>query len=408
MENNKIVSPILRKLYDVLQAGRVGALEVFWKEIEKNGSPLIEKIEGDDENYMVTLIWKATERTDDVCAIGEMFGYDEENTKFEQLLDTNLWYRTWRRRGDAQSVYFFVVKEREGQEWEECDFRVDLLNPNKYVCIEDEKYPDECYLLSKEESYVSLPEFKENIWTIEKEDVPKGKLELFNDFESKILNNKRRVWVYTPAAYSNNEEPYGLAIFTDGWEYVHISKAPIVIDNLIAEGKIPPMCAVFIETQEERDIELTCSDKFIDFLIEEILPWMHEKYNITRNREKNVIVGFSYGGLTANYTALKHPEMFAKVFCHSGGLYWKVEGDENERGLILREYEENEKLPLDFYVTFGEFEKEAEKHYKANLEFVKILERKGYNFKYEEFMGGHTYMDVKINLAKGLMHLLGI
>ncbi|MGH4124139.1 MAG: alpha/beta hydrolase [Clostridium sp.] len=408
MGNSKIVSLILRVLHDDLQGGREEALEVFWENIEKNGSPLIEKIEGDDENYMVTLLWKATGPIDNVCAIGEMFGYDEENNKFEQLLDTNLWYRTWRRRGDAQSVYFFVVKEREGQEWDDCDFRVDPHNPNKYVCIEDEKYPDECYLISKEESYVSLPEFKESIWTIEKEDVPKGKLELFNDFESKILNNKRRVWVYTPAAYSNNEEPYGLAIFTDGWEYVHISKAPIVIDNLIAEGKIPPMCAVFIETQEEREIELTCSDKFVDLITKEILPWMHEKYNITKDREKNVIVGFSYGGLTANYTALKHPEIFAKVFCHSGGLYWKAEGDENERGLILREYEKKERLPLDFYVTFGEFEKEAEKHYKANLEFVKILERKGYNFKYEEFMGGHTYMDVKINLAKGLMHLLGI
>jgi enterochelin esterase-like enzyme len=407
MGNSKIVSPILRKLNDDLKGGRVEALELFWKDIEKNGAPLIEKIEGDDENYMVTLLWKATEPIDNVCTIGEMFGWDTDNTKFQQLLETNLWYRTWKKSGDAQSVYFFIVNEREGQEWDDFDFRMDPLNPNKYVCVEDEKYPDECYLAFKEESYVSLPKFKENIWTIKKEDVPKGKLELFNDFESKILNNKRRVWVYTPATYSQSNEPYGLALFTDGWEYVHISNAPIVFENLIAEGRIPPMCAVFIETNEDRDTELTCSDKFVDFIEEEILPWLGERYNITGDREKNVIAGFSWGGLTANYIALKHPGIFGKVFCHSGGLYWKAEGDENERGLILREYEENEKLPLDFYVTFGEFEKESEKHYKANQDFVKILEHKGYNFKYEEFMGGHTYMDVKINLANGLMYLLG-
>ena len=408
MEDSKIVSLILRKLYDDLQGGRIEALEAFWKEIETNESPLIEKVQGDDENYMVTLLWKETEPIDNVSVIGEMFGMDTEDTRFEQLLDTNLWYRTWKRRGNAQSVYFFVVNEREGQEWNDLDFRMDPLNPNRYVCIKDVKYPAECYLAHEEESYVSLPKFKENIWTIEKEDIPKGKLELFNDFESKILNNTRRVWVYTPATYSDSNEPYGLAVFTDGWEYVHIPKVPIVFDNLIAEGKIPAMCAIFIDTKEDRDIELTCSDKFVDFIAEEILPWLRERYNITGDREKSVIAGFSWGGLTANYIAFKHPEIFGKVFCHSGGLYWKAEGDENERGFILREYEENEKLPLDFYVTFGEFEKESEIHYKANQDFVKILEGKGYNFKYEEFMGGHTYMDVKINLANGLMHLLGI
>lgn len=407
MINDKIVSPILKQLYNDLQEGREEVLEGFWKDVEKKGTPLIEKIEGDNEYYMVTLVWKATSPIDNVCVIGEMFGWDTKDTKLEQLLNSNLWYRTWKIRGNAHSVYFFIINEHEGQEWNQLDFRLDQFNSNKHVCIEDEKKPGEFYLAFKEESYVRLPEFKENIWTIEKEDVLKGKLELFDDFESKILNNKRRVWVYTPANYSNRDKPYGLAVFTDGWEYVHVSKAPIVFDNLIAEGKISPMCAVFIDSNEDRSIELTCCDKFIDFLMEEIIPWMNDKYNISKDRKKNVIVGFSYGGLTANYVALKHPEIFSKVFCHSGGLYWKAKDDKNDRGFILRKYEESEKLPIDFYVTFGEFEKESEEHFKANKDFIKILESNGYSFKYEEFMGGHTFIDVKINLANGLMYLLG-
>ena len=32
---------------------------------------------------------------------------------------------------------------------------------------------------------------------------------------------------------------------------------------------------------------------------------------------------------------------------------------------------------------------------------------KGYSYKYKEFMGGHTYMDAKIEFADGLIHLLG-
>lgn len=402
-----IESPIIRKLYEELKEGKLHALDMFWNEVEKNGAPLIEKIEDDEENFLVTPLWRAVEPIDNVCVIGEMFGMDTDDTKFEHLLNTDLWYRTWKVRGDAQSVYCFVINDSEKLEWDDLDFRLDPFNKDKYICIEDEKLPDDYYLMLKEESLVSLPNVKENEWTIEKDDTSKGKVQLFDNFESKILNNKRRVWVYTPSGYDKNGEPYGLAVFTDGWEYVNVTKTPIVLDNLIAAGKIPPMCAVFIETHDNRDTELTCSEDFSDFLTEEVIPWIHENYNITRDREKNLLGGFSYGGLTSAFIGLKHPDLFRNLLCQSSAFYWRPKNDKNEKGLILRDYEKSPKLPLNFYVTFGEFEKEAEEHYKANIDFANILESKGYNFEYKEFIGGHTNMDVTIELANGLMYLLG-
>lgn len=271
----------------------------------------------------------------------------------------------------------------------------------------DEKYPEEYYLMLKEESFISLPNFRGNKWIVKKKHTARGKVQLFDDFESKILNNKRRIWVYTPYNYDRISEPYGLAVFTDGWEYVHVTKTPIVMDNLIATGKIPPICAIFIETHDDRDTELTCSEAFSKFLTEEVIPWIHENYNIARDREKNLLGGFSYGGLTSAFIGLNHPDLFRNLLCQSSGFYWKPENDKSEEGLILREYQKSPKLPLNFYLTFGEFEKEAKEHYKANVDFANILKTKGYNFEYKEFMGGHTNMDVTIELANGLMNLLG-
>lgn len=408
MENNqKIISPRIQKLDEKLKIDKYKAVEEFWDEVRENGSPIIEKIEGDDKNYLVTVVWKECEPVDRMAVFGEMFGMDSENTQLEKLEGTDLWHRTWKVRGDAQSLYMFIVNEKEGQEWDDFDFRMDPFNPNKYVCIDDEKNPDSYYLLCKEESYVSLPDFKEKSWTIEKEDVPRGKVELIEDFESKILNNKRRIWVYTPSGYNKDSEPMGLAIFTDGWEYVHVTKVITTFDNLIAEGKIPAMCAVFIESNDDRDKELTCSEKFTQFVMNELLPWVKTNYNIKNDESKNLISGFSYGGLIAAFIAFKYPEVFPKVLCQSGGMYWKEKGDDNEKGLILRMYENGVKQPLDFYMTFGEFEKESKRHYKANKDFAKILIDKGYSIEYREFNGGHTYTDLDIELGNGILYLLG-
>lgn len=70
-------------------------------------------------------------------------------------------------------------------------------------------------------------------------------------------------------------------------------------------------------------------------------------------------------------------------------------------------YENGLKLPLDFYMTFWEFEKEAQKHYKTNLDFTKILKDKGYNLHYKEFYGGHTFTDIDMELGNEIVYLLG-
>ncbi|EQB88019.1 enterochelin esterase family protein [Clostridium punense] len=405
MNTVKVDSPRLRKLYEDIKINKEESLQLFWEEVKENGAPLIEEIEGDNENCLVTLLWREVEPIDNIRVIGEIFGMDPDFTKFYRMAGTDLHFRSWKVNKGAHGVYIFILNGEDNQDWSEFNFVVDPLNPQRYVCIEDDKNP-EPYLLCKEESYIALPDYKENNWTIEEPQVNKGKVEVIEDFESSILNNKRRIWMYTPASYDKNSNPCSLAIFTDGWHYVHVTKVITILDKLISKGEISPVCVAFIEAVD-RDTELTCSEKFSDLVTKELLPFIYEKYNVTRLAESTLIGGFSYGGLNASFIGAKYPEIFGKVFCQSGAMYWTYEEDENQKGKIIQMYQEGHKLPLDFYMTFGEYEKDAIVHYNANKEFAKLLEDKGYTYKYKEFLGSHTYMDLDMELANGFKFLLG-
>lgn len=401
MDNLKIESPIIEKLYKDININKEAALKNFWYDVEKNGAPIIEKIDDDEENCLVTLVWRETQPVDNIRVIGEIFGTDPDFTKFYRLEGTDLLYRTWKAPKNAHCFYIFVIDGEDEQDWDEFTFAADPLNPHKYTCVDYDKDP-EPYLICKEESYVALPDYKVNEWTIEDVAAPKGKVQVFEDFKSNVLNNTRRIWMYTPAGYDKNSEPCPLTIFTDGWHYVHVTKIITVLDNLIAKGEIPPTCVSFIETVNNREEELTCCDKFSEFLTEEVLPWIYENYNVTHDREKTVIAGFSYGGLNAAFIGLKHSEIFSKVFCQSASLFY-----ETKNGKLIECYKNTDKLPLDFFMSFGEYEKEAEEHYGSTKEFVSILESKGYTYKYEEFLGAHHYDDLNMELANGFKYLLG-
>lgn len=180
----KIISPRIQNLCDELKINREDSLNKFWSEIIKNGGPIIEKSEKNSEDYLVTIVWRECEPTDKVAVIVEAFGFDTEQTQLEKLQGTELWYRTWELNGSTKSLYMFVINERYEEEWADLDLRIDPLNPNKYECVEDEKNKGKYYILSKEQSYVYLSNYKEKDWTIEKDNIPKGKIELIEDFES--------------------------------------------------------------------------------------------------------------------------------------------------------------------------------------------------------------------------------
>lgn len=396
-------SSFIKKLYEDIESGEVNALNKFWESVEKVNTPLIEAIENDTENMLITVLWRDCGGIAKISVIGEFFGFDPDESRLSKIENTDVWYKSFVCPSNVRSLYLFSINDNNDQEWSEIDLRIDPLNPKQYRCPKDDENPEKCAILRELESVLEMPKAKEKKFIKELNNDVKGKLDLYR-FESKVLNNVRRVWVYTPQNY-HEAKNYGIAIFLDGWEYINIIKAPTIIDNLILDNLIPPICALFIESTEERDIELACHKPFTDFLTEEILPWMSGKYNITKNTEETIVAGFSFGGLAACYAALTNPERFGKVLAQSPYLSWKPEDGEDE--WIIREFESRPKLPIDFYLDIGTFELRWTYISDSMVKMTHVLGSKGYNLKSNIFTGGHVYTDWQDTVADGLINLIG-
>jgi len=86
------LSPRLAALQDRLKSGDRGALDRFWKEIEKKGTPIIEPAPDSDRDVLVTMVWRAREETRNVF----VFRLGDVSKPMARLLETDLWYKTFR------------------------------------------------------------------------------------------------------------------------------------------------------------------------------------------------------------------------------------------------------------------------------------------------------------------------
>lgn len=102
---------------------------------------------------------------------------------------------------------------------------------------------------------------------------------------------------------------------------------PHILDNMIAEHRLPMMVAVMIgngggDAQGcERGLEYdTMSGKFAEFIEEEVLPEVekHCQIKLTKDPEGRATMGSSSGGAAALAMAWYHPEWYHRVISYSG------------------------------------------------------------------------------------------
>ena len=140
-------------------------------------------------------------------------------------------------------------------------------------------------------------------------------------------------------------------ILFDGWAYANLIPTFSILDNLLAAGRIPPMVVVMPDSldAEIRMQELIFHPPFNDFLVKELIPWIHKNYRVTSDPQKTVVGGASAGGLAAAYAAFEHPEIFGNVIAQSGAFAFGFLGDE-EPEWLARQFADNEKRPINFYI----------------------------------------------------------
>ncbi|MFW9799859.1 MAG: alpha/beta hydrolase-fold protein [Candidatus Thorarchaeota archaeon] len=415
--HDTLVSPKLRLLRQELDGGNMDALEAFWQEVASQGTPLIEPIEGDQTQSLVTFLWRADRELNGVAVISLLTGLVDN--KLTRMLDTDLWYGTWKAANDLRATYQFEPIDPEVQPVDEEDmlarfsrYRHDPLNPLTFVFERDEEDPSGFELIR---SVLELPEAVSQAWIEPRDEVPKGKVELHR-FRSEILNNERRVWVYTPPGYSTDEnEPYGMVVLFDGLAYVDYVPTPTILDNMIDADLVPPMVAVFPDSldMETRIRELVLHSPFNDFLVKELVPWVRANFHVSDNPKNVVVGGSSAGGLAAAFAALEHPEVFGNVLSQSGAFSFSRPGEEGHEWLT-RQFAAREKLPLRFHLDAGSLETkslrpmgDAPNLILANRNLRDTLKEKGYNVRHHEFSGGHDYISWRGTFSDGLQYLIG-
>lgn len=405
-----LASPRLTALRHDLATGKPAALERFWKRIAEEGTPLVEPVEGKADEVLVTFLWRGGDETRSVVVVASPsdLGTEEgiEAAKMSRLSGTDVWYRSRRMRADARFGYALSVNDSlvplaEATEKEEEErwaaLRPDPLNPRKA--------PEPLASLAE------LPAAPKQPWIVPRPEVPAGRIEEHR-FRSERLGNERIVRIYTPPGYDPQGPPLGLLVLLDGRTYSSDIPGPIILDNLLAAGRIPPMVAVFVAnpSAEARVQEMSCHPPFTEFLARELIPWVRRGYRVTADPTKTAIAGSSLGGLAAAFAAMKHPDVFGNVLSLSGSFYWKPP-EEIEFEWLARQLATGPKLPLRFYLEAGLMEDRQRPAgpslLASNRHLRTVLQAKGYAVEYREFNGGHSILNWRGSLADGLLALFG-
>lgn len=148
----------------------------------------------------------------------------------------------------------------------------------------------------------------------------------------------RIVSVYVPPQYGAVPERLPVVYVQDGDELFSpdISDVLLRLERLFASGQLEPLLLVGIDPKERRDEytpwpakKLTADfndfggegPAYLSFVVEELKPFIEERYRTRSGPGNTGIIGASLGGLISMFAAYEHPGVFGKIGSISGS-YW--------------------------------------------------------------------------------------
>lgn len=240
------------------------------------------------------------------------------------------------------------------------------------------------------------PEWTPHPDAVQSDEVPHGTVEQMPGWESKLFAGTIRDWsIYVPAQHKT-EEPAALMIFQDGERLRDVKgkwRIPIVFDNLIARGDMPPTIAVFINPGHDMSRPLQnnrfsnrsyeydgLGDRYVRFLLEEIVPEVEKRYRISQDPEMRAIGGSSSGAICAFTAAWEHPDAFHKVYS-SVGSFTNLRGGNVYPALVRK----TEPKPLRIYMadTSGDVDNAFGSWPWANQRMASALRYMGYDVRFD-------------------------
>ena len=372
------------------QADQRQAADQLFTELMSAGYPHFE-----DERTAV-LLYKG--KVKHVSAIGDMRSWAEESA-FTRIEDSDLFYLLLSLEKDARLEYLI---QTDG----DSEPRPDPLNP--YI-VHNGFGPNSELAMP---GYQRIPAFNEYIYgkkggyqRVEKWLTPPG-----------ILPYEHDIYVYLPKTYNKQTDGYATLYIQDGRDYIEFALTTVLLDELIASQQIKPLMAVFINPpnrhlpdEPNRMTEYGLNDDYVNYIADELVPFIDKKYNTKANRENRLVLGDSFGGLISTYVPFLRPDVFRLGYSQSG-----YQSFQNDR--IIKVYQSAPNKDIRLFVDVGTYETvvgagmlpDAETDFlAANRRFEGELKEKKYDYIYHEYPEGHTWGNWRAHLADALKYFFG-
>ena len=169
------------------------------------------------------------------------------------------------------------------------------------------------------ESGIEIPAHDADFYAMK--EVPHGNVQQVY-FYSKSTNTHRRAFVYTPPTYGKDKKKYPVLYLQHGWgedetAWSNQGHANLIMDNLIAEGKIEPFIIVMTYgmTNDVRfgHINQFTAKEFETVLVDELIPYIDSNFRTLADKKHRAMAGLSMGGFETRLITLRRVQLLRTI-----------------------------------------------------------------------------------------------
>lgn len=236
-------------------------------------------------------------------------------------------------------------------------------------------------------------------------------------YDSPALGLERRMTVYTPAGYETGGKRYPVLYLLHGMggdeeAWISLGRTAQILDNLIAQGKAKPMIVVMPNGNASQEAAPGESSRGMvpptmqlpktmegsyEQAFPEIVKFIDKNCRTIKSKSGRAIAGLSMGGFHSLHISKQYPDMFNYVGLFSAAIMPNKEASspiyENMEGKLKVQFDKN---PALYWIAIGK----TDFLYKANEEYRKLLDKKGYKYTYYESDEGHIWRNWRIYLTE--------
>jgi predicted alpha/beta superfamily hydrolase len=156
------------------------------------------------------------------------------------------------------------------------------------------------------------------------------------------LDRNRRIWLYLPPDYEKSKKKYPVLYMHDGQNIFEAATSysgewgvDEFLDSMFTQSKKEVIVVGIDNGNFKRMNEYNPwefqnfgkgeGDKYVDFLVKTLKPFIDQHYRTLKNKANTFIAGSSMGGLISLYAVLKYPQVYGSAGVFSPA-FWTASG----------------------------------------------------------------------------------